>query len=69
MDTTRERSFTLLPNVRRDPARAHDRFAIAKGVPLVEAAVPRSPHATADAQHNGIEGSGEGPFVVEIRAT
>jgi len=67
VNATRERAFALLPDVRRDPTLADDRFAVPKRIAFVETTVLRSPHAAAGFEHHGVEGTGQGPFIVEIR--
>jgi len=68
MHAADQRRFAFLPNVRRDPARAHRRFTVPKRVAFVETAVPRAPHAAAALEHHAIERRGQRPLVMEIGA-
>lgn len=68
MDATDERGLAFLPNVWNDAALAHGLIAIPKRVAFVEAAVLRPAHPATRFQNHGIEGSSQGPFVVQVGA-
>jgi len=63
-----ERRLAFLSNVRDDPTVADGAVAVAKRIAFVEAAVLWASHPAASLQDDGVEGPGQRPFVVEIRA-
>jgi len=68
VDATDEGRLALLANVRDDAAGPHGAIAVAKGIAFVQAAVLRAAHPATRLQDHGIEGPGQRPFVVQVRA-